>query len=403
MSSDSRAQTGSFLLGLSALIMIIGLILGGVMFFQDDGGFFPGMAKGLGLFFIAAANLISWLLNVICWYVRRMRWLGIVLAVQTLPAIAMAGGLGFWSVDTLLDGRASDQRVSVFDAIKADDVPRLQQALKLCGKRCQDTFSPQRGLLTSSLHGSHNVARYFVDEGARPYRSGSGDFYDAQTSLYTCEGTYLSLMNAVDVAVANQDTEMVDLLWSVSDARTRSRALWTAAQLDRLDIIKRMVGSPLAQADSSALSEQGMASHPLLRNNNRGEPETLLRAAASGAAVDVATWLLETRPVPISPNEIQHALSELVAFMVDTDTPRSVSLGRLLVQHGANIHTVKINDKSALERAIDYRSKATALQLLALGADRERLSKSDASRLDALLQQTDRSKYGQNRPGCVAP
>ena len=201
MSAYPRAQTCSFLLGLSGLIMIAGLILGGMMIFSEDGGggFFPGLGKAIGLFLIAAGNLISWLLNLICWYITRMRWLGIVLAVQTLPAIALAGVLGVGFVDAFLDGRASEQRVNVYEAIEADDVPWLQQALKRCGKRCQDTFSPQRGLLQSSLHGSHKAARYFVDEGARPYRSGSGaiEFNDAQTSLYTCEGTYLSLMDAV--------------------------------------------------------------------------------------------------------------------------------------------------------------------------------------------------------------
>src|SRR5690554_4808800 len=129
-------------LGLSALIMVACLIGGGVLAMDSGGGggFFPNLGKALGLLLIAAGNLLSWILNLFCWYRTRVRWLGIVLAIQGVPAIIFAGLLGTLAVDEFQENRALDQRASVYDAIKADDVLSLDRALKQCGTRCQEYY-----------------------------------------------------------------------------------------------------------------------------------------------------------------------------------------------------------------------------------------------------------------------
>lgn len=409
MNTDSGNSVTCFFLGLSALIMAACLLGGGVLAMDSGGGgFFPNLGKALGLLLIAAGNLLSWILNLFCWYRTRMRWLGIVLAIQSLPAIFFAGWLGTLVVDEIMESRASDQRASVYRAIETDDIPNLDRALKQCGLRCQEFHSPGRNLMLASLHGSHQAARYVLDNTTDTFRTGPGahEFYNTRTNLYTCEGSYLPSLGALDLAVANQDTEMLGLLWPViSDDWTRSKALWTAARLDRLDQVKFMAG--MGHNPVRGSGNQNTATHatqPLVREHRQDDPETLLRAAASGAALEVGRWLLETRPIVLPQAEIQRALAELLAFVLDTDTPRSVSFGRLLVQHGADIHSANIHDKPALERAIHYRSKSLITMLLELGADPASLSEQDATQLKALLQEPDRHRtYRQNRPGCVAP
>lgn len=404
--SGNRAPR--FLLGLSAVIMVASVLIGGALFLDNGGGgFFPNLGRALGLLLIAAGNFLSWILNLFYWYRARIRWLGIVLAIQSLPAIFFAGWLLTMGVEAFLEGRASDQRTAIYNAIVKDDVPTVQRALAECGEQCQQFFTAQRALMLASLHRSHHVARHLLEKGSVPAKPSSSalDFYNARTSLNTCEGTYLSSLGALDLAVANQDMEMLALLWPVSDNKTRSTGLWTAARLDRLDMVKFMTGAGDIHARTPKnQSAAAQATQLLVREDYRGKQETLLRAAASGAAVHVGSWLLETRPIDLSQTEIQHALADLVAFALDTNTQRSVSFGHLLSQHGADVNVVKIQDEPALERAVNYRSKALVSLLLELGVDPGSLSEDDAVRLNALLQEPDRTgTYRQNTENCVAP
>lgn len=405
---SSRASTAYFLLGLSAFIIVVCALGGSIMSLQTGGGgFFPGLGRALGLVLIAAGNLLSWILNLISWWLVRLRWLAIVLVVQGVPAVIFSGLLGTLVVEELLEDKAVEQSSSIYQAIVADDVSAVQLALGRCATRCQELFSNQRGLVHAALHGSHQVARYLVDQGATPYRSGHGasEFYDARTSLYTCEGSYLSSVTALDLAVAREDMELLDLLWPVSEDDTRFAALRTAARLDRLGMVQWMTGTPVVP-DSTSEGGTNIASYPqpLVRKDWRGERQTVLSAAASGAALEVGEWLLNVRPAALSDTDIQKAWEELFAFMADVDTPRSVVFGRLLVQHGANIHTVGTDEELSLQRAVRYRSKAMALQLLELGADANSLSEDEAIMLKTLLQKSAQpGTYHQNRDGCVAP
>lgn len=407
INTRSKISIAPYLLVLSALILVACLIGGGVLAMDSGGGgFFPNLGKALGLLLIAVGNLLSWIINLFCWYATRIRWLGIVLALQGVPAIFFAGWLAFMGLEAFAENRVIEQRTRVIDAIKADDVPAVQQALAGCSKQCREFLTFQRNLMFASLHQSHQTARYLLDNEADPASSLENDsgFYNSRTSLYTCEGTYLVGLSALDLAVANQDMEMLELLWPISRESTRSTALWTAAELDRLDMMKRMTGlsdNPLIEAE-----KQSTATHSthLLVQERHGGKETLLRAAASGAAVDVGRWLLESRPIALPQDEIQRALTDLLAFVLETRTPRSISFAQLLIDHGADIHSVKINDEPALERAIYLRSKPLVTMLLELEVDPNRLSEENAAQLDALLQEPDRrSTYRQNTQGCVAP
>src|SRR5690554_1520871 len=145
---------------------------------------------------------------------------------------------------------------------------------------------------------------------------------------------------------------MLALLWPASDQRTRLDALWTAARLDRLQMVKFMVDAAMAVAPAL----------PLVRKNFQGDRESLLRAAASGAAVEVASWLLEQRPPNLLPPdmlpaEIQRAMTDLLGFMVESDARRTLAFARLLMRHGADIRTAQLDGEPALERALHYRSE----------------------------------------------
>lgn len=395
MKNHSENSLCDFFLTLSALIMMASLAGGAALILgNEEGGFFPGLGKALALVLIAAGNLLSWLLNLFCWYRTRRRWLGRVLAIQTLPAMLFAGWLATMGLDGFQESRASDQRTRLYNAIETDDIPAFRHATDRCGDRCREFFSPQRALLLAALHRSHQVARHILDEqaadGFEPFR-----YYDGRISLTTCEGTYLPALSALDLAVANEDMEMLRLLWPVSDDSERSAALWVAAQLDRLDMVKFMSG-----VGNSSPSD----SSPLIRERYQGDRQTLLRPAAAGAALEVGHWLLATRPVALPQTEIQQALSHLLSFAHATDTPRAAPFAGLLLQHGADIHAATLDDEPALERAVQYRSRALASLLLELGADRSRLSGQEEIKLEALLQQPERLRmYRRNTPRCVAP
>lgn len=381
MTANSGAGATPFLLGLSALIMVIALVSGGLLILQNEqGGFLPNLGLALGLLVIATGNLLSWMVNLFCWYRARARWLTVLLSLQTLPAAALIIGLGIVGTDQILESRASEQRARLYKAIEADDMAALQEGLAGCGERCREFFTDQRKLMLASLHGAHQAARHFLEEGAT-LSTGAENFYDGRTSLRTCEGTYLASLGPLQLAVANQDREMLELLWPVSGERARWQALWTAAQLDRLAMVTFM-----------------------LHDKQLEEQESLLRAAAAGAALDVGRWLLETRPLELPAAEIQGAMTDLAAFMMESETPRSLSFGRLLMRHGADIHSLELNDAPALERAVSSRSKALAAQLLELGADPNSLSQEDRADLAILLHKPDRDgSYRRNTEGCVAP
>lgn len=385
MTPDTRPIRGStaLLLILSALLMALGL-LGSLLLLlsPNDGGFFPGLGKGLALMLLATTNLLSWLLNLIVWCRRRTRWLGAIVALQTLPALLFAGWLATFAAEGLLEGRANEQRTRVYAAIVADDVADLHEAQQRCNRHCKESLGLQRSLLEASIHGSHEVARYLIAQGATPFRSGHGalEFYDAQRSFHTCEGSYLPVLNALEVSVAHHDWPMMELLWPVSDRWARESTLRTAAQLDRLDMLQW-------------IRTQGVAV----------ETDALLVAAASGAAIDTTRWLLKTSDEARQPAAVQQALSQLIAFMLDTDTPRSVDVGRLLMQYGADLHTVTLQGEPALQQAIHYRARALAARLLELGADPTALGEQHRMTLEALLQQPERLAYGRNRSDCVPP
>jgi len=130
----------------------------------------------------------------------------------------------------------------------------------------------------------------------------------------------------------------------------------------------------------------------------------LVLPPASGAALNVGAWLLESRPIALPPAEIQHALVDHLVFAFDTDTPRSRAFAHVLMQHGADIASASIDDEPALDRAIRYRSKAAVSLLLELGADPAALSVDQTAELHTLLERPYReSTYRRNRPNCVTP
>src|SRR5690625_980854 len=100
MSTPAGRRSAVYLLGLSTLVLAASLLGGAMLILQPEtGGFFSGLSNVLGLLLIGVGNLVSWVVHLFCWYVHRMRWLGIVLLIQSVPAIFVAGWLATMGVD----------------------------------------------------------------------------------------------------------------------------------------------------------------------------------------------------------------------------------------------------------------------------------------------------------------
>ncbi|MCX8999391.1 ankyrin repeat domain-containing protein [Rhizobiaceae bacterium BDR2-2] len=380
-----RTVVQSLLLPLSLLILAGSVVMGvALIASRAQGGFFPGLGLALGILLLGAGNCLSCLLNTVIWGSGyRPRWLGALLAVQALPALLFAGWAASELWETRAENVASAQRGAILDAIASDDLPALLTAQAGCGERCTARTRAGDDLLAAADYGARNAARHLIGQGAVV---GRGNWYGAQMSLRTCEGSYLPLLMALSVAVAREDEEMARLLLPVSDEAARSEALRTAAELDRLDFVRFLsaAGVPLNTREQGGTGERH-----------------LLVAAAGGAAMHVGGWLLEERPVPVGKADLQAATGALFRFMEETGVPRSLDFARMLVANGADIDAPFRDEPSFLDEAVRTGRKDVTTMLLSAGADASRLSADRTAALNTLRQEPDRPAYDRRTEGCV--
>lgn len=369
------------LLTLSAIAFAGGAVFGVLLIASpSQGGFFPDLGLALGLLAIGAGVLLSCLCNVVAWGLgARSRWIGGMILVQALPALLFAGWLGVQIWDAFQSNRAGDQRSRIHAAIATDDPAAFDAARAQCGTRCRNRASLSEDLLTATDSDAIQIARHLIETGTR---MDSADWYGSRLDLHTCEGSYLSRLLGLSVAVARGDPAMVALLLPVSDDRSKDEAILTAARLDRMEMIRML------HAAEIWLPEQ---------------ENSLLVAAASGAALEVGSWLIRDRPVPIGHDEVTRAMEALYRFMEVTSTQRSLSFARLLTAQGADVDAPFRDEPSFLAEAVRTGRAHPARVLIAAGADPSRLPADRRATLDILLQEPDGVGYDREREGCVAP
>jgi len=201
-------------------------------------------------------------------------------------------------------------------------------------------------------------------------------------------------MDALSVAIVQGNTAMVHLLLPVSDEGSRRQALWTAAKADRLEFVQFLVASGVP------LSIRG----EILNSN-----DTLLVAAAEGAAIRVGQWLIESQHAPVNamlspdPYPGTPPLSALLQFTQSTDsTQRAASFLKMLVKHGADLDVNRSSDGTWLASAVLTKDKKMAQLLLQAGASSDALDASQRKALSDLLTKDDEEPLSPyQREGCV--
>src|SRR3546814_900732 len=212
---------------LAAIIILVALVslsLGLTMVFTESHGSpFPGLLALLGELLLAAANILVLLLNLLYWKLYGApRWLRIVIWIQVVPALATLALVSVQIYQNWQQGRAYDQRISLFETIRADRIDDLAEKQKQCGEQCSGLYSLNEQLLDAADANAYRVAQKLIGEHARV----SSKLGQAGRTLDTCEGDALIAINALELAVAGGNPKMVHLLLPASDASARHRALW---------------------------------------------------------------------------------------------------------------------------------------------------------------------------------
>ncbi len=312
-----------------------------------------------------------------------------VLAVQGLGLCAALVLWGMIALEAHRDSRLADRRGAVYAAVERNDPGAIARSFARCGADCTD--ERDRLLLFAADARAHRAIEALLALGARP----SSDSRTAR-SLRTCEGLYLPLLTTLEISVARDDAAGLTLLLPETDARARRRAAWLAAQLDRLELLQRLLdaGVPLT-----------------LRGKVLDENATLLNAAASGGALRVATWLLAERgfdangePAGSDRTRGETPLAALVRFAGDVpDSDRVRPFLRLLLGHGAEIERVSpATGGTALQLAVAVSALAAYEALVAAGASEVGLTAEERGRLAQLRANPPpaRSLYA-DAAGCV--
>lgn len=377
------------------LVALISLVVGIPLLLEPDtGGFLSGIGVVLGLVCLAAGNLLVLVLNLAFRYVYGApRWLRVLIYIQLVPAAVSLAVVAAQLFEHWQEDRASDQHLALYQAIKSDDPGRFAAAQRECNKRCASDYSLNAQLLDAADVGARNVAAALIREHAVV----STRLGQATSTLRTCEGDSLIDLNALGVAVARHDTAMIQALFPASDKGARRQALWLAARLDHLDLVQFLAakGVPLA-----------------IRGPILDENDTLLVAAARGAALNVGKWLINTRHMPVDairsgpdPYPGTAPLQALLEFQYAVpDSPRIEPFLRMLVAHGARLDVRDSDGRTPLQEAIRTRNKRLAQLLLDAGAGKTSLTPDEQKTLVAVLAQPDEPAYPPRpAPDCVAP
>ncbi|MFT3718406.1 hypothetical protein [Pseudorhodoferax sp.] len=360
---------------------------------SDSSGWFDGLGYAVALLVALAGNAVSLLLHAGYWYFYgAATWFKGLVVCQALVVLGTVVWLAPAAWESHVEARRWERQAAVHAAIARDDVDALRTAWADCGDHCGSD-----GLLKAADARARRAAAFLVAQGLTA-AAGHGA---PQLSMHTCEGRYLPLLSALEVAVARDDAAMLQLLFPVSDETARRKALWTAAELDRLERLQELLarGVPI-----------GIRGRMLDTDN-----DTLLVAAASGAALRVGRWLIDVHGMPVQPARTPSIVEiaspspgtppvlALSRYMLDVRDPaRAGPFLQMLVAHGARVDIPMWPDtRTPLQHAVHLENKAMAGILLANGAREELLSPSERERLGALLAAPDRPAHDEAREGCV--
>lgn len=275
-------------------------------------GLLPGLDRVLSLASLLVGNCLCFLILLARWRFRpRPAWLGPLLLVQSVPALGLLAwgamlGAGAWQ-----DSRAWAQVDAILAAIAADDAAALDRAWAGCGRLCRSRMGRDDQLLEAADDGAHTVAARLIG-GPHPARIGPEA---PERDLWTCEGSLLVALDALSVAVARDDPAMVRLLLPLVQERRRRRALALSARLDRLDLLRLLIGSAITPEQSAAL----------------------LSDASCGAALTVGAWLIEQQGRGGGTGEggwRPLGRGCLVTLVRETGTPRAARFLAMLEAHG---------------------------------------------------------------------
>lgn len=390
---------GTGVLALSIIIAALSVICALLLWSLPSGGMFPDLGKVLAWLLLGTANIICFLLNLTyLWLSRyrspctdqttaRRRGLQIIVGLQCLPALYLSALLVNELFEMYVEDRASEQQAAIRQAIARDDLGAYTQANNACTDLCRAMFSPEAHLLEAARSRAYTVAQSLLSQGVKV----SAGLTVASTELRTCEGHYLSSISSLAMAVANNDEKMLRLLLPASDDKAHKDALWTAAELDRLALLKIMERAGLS------LTIRGKT----LDSNN-----TLLVAAASGAALHTGRWLID-RGMPLhalrapDPYPGQSPFSALMEFATQTDSPRTAPFLQLLIQHGANINEPNTSGLSWLQEAIRIEHKRIASLLVEANASRDGLTPEQLVKLDHLMKEAPLEHRPLDKENCI--
>jgi hypothetical protein len=360
-----RSET--FLIYGASFIALLMLAVGmwGLFANQGAGGFFPGMGKALAVAVILALNLILLILTAFYWIrYGAPVWLKAFICVQAVAAAWTVWVVGIYAFQQMRQDSVDALHAKIVEAIRTDDVARWQ---KLSHGKEPDQYSLDEYLLAAAESSAHQSIAALIAIGARPSTSLSA----VRQTAYTCRGDFLINLGALDMAVARQDYRAIDLMIEVADEGIVQSAVWLAARLDRLAVVKHFVARGV---DIRAIRGE------ILQEN-----ESLVVAAASGAAVTTTGWLLKEYALPVNamPNgpdsyRGQAPLHALVRFADDVYAPEQTkAMLMLLVKHGASLEALDFAGYTPLRRAIERKHRELAEMLLAAGADRNSLNAAD--------------------------
>jgi hypothetical protein len=264
-----------------------------------------------------------------------------------------------------MESRARAQAFQLWTAIQTDDVKQFLEAHEACGNACADRYSLDSQLADAARANAFAVTSELVRMSAKVEYQAHG------SDLTTCEGMTLDGDSALISAVVHHNVAMVKLLLPVSDTSNRQQALWAAAQVDRLDMVQLLV-------------QAGVPLNADIRGEVREDDNSVLAAAASGAAMHVGQWLIESNHMSVE-GDAQMTLPDasvgdlvgvrrspleaLYWFVYDVGTPPRVNAFRkLLVSHGAALGRFEEDSSEFLKDSVDYGLKEQARFFLDAGA-----------------------------------
>lgn len=270
---------------------------------------------------------------------------------------------------------AYQQSLEIEQAIEKDDLARYVTALEKCSKKCLEHYQAASQLLDAADFGAKQIAKRLVEHSA-PVPEGWPN-----KALHTCEGQYLPSMDALSLAIARDDAEIVSILLPVSGEFSRREALQTAAFLDRFELLQKLIRAGVPLPDKDMKYHFG---------------KNLLVTAAKGAALKTGEWLISQQKAPVNAPVIQtdinvqdSPLQALMGFVHETNSPRGQQFMTLLIEHGADINAPLKNGDTLLKDAIKSRNTNQVKMLLQGGAKPHLLSAEQRAVMDQLLKMPD--------------